>query len=251
MSSVTITLIVFGCVFGAAVLGIVLRHLLPEHHFSADTKDTVKLAMGFVGTMSALILGLLVASAKDSYDKQSSGVTQMAAKVIYLDRMLANFGPETTEVRTIYRKAVEHVTEQMWHDGGSTQAQLDPGASRSEELLAKIEALNATSDLQKTLKAQAVSTTMELGQLRWLEYEQAGAAASKPMLTVLVFWIAILFGSFGMFAPKNGTAMVALLLAAISVAGAIFLILELRSPFSGPLQIPKAPFLDAIAHLGK
>src|SRR5262245_3032315 len=148
MSSIEISAIVFACVFGAALLGILLRHLLPEHHFSSDTKDTVKLAMGFVGTMSALILGLLVASAKDSYDKQSSGVTQMAAKVIYLDRMLANYGPETKEVRELYRRVVAQVTRRMWPDANSSEPQLDPSALHTEELFAAIQSLQTKTDLQ-------------------------------------------------------------------------------------------------------
>src|SRR5262245_12417718 len=113
MSTTIISLIVFASVFSAAILGMVLRHMLPEHHLSSETKDTVKVAMGFIATMAALILGLLVASAKDSYDKQASGVTQMAAKVIYLDRLLANFGPQTTEVRKLYRKVVERGKNNM------------------------------------------------------------------------------------------------------------------------------------------
>ena len=250
MSAATTSLIVFACVFGAALFGMLLRQMLPEHHFSSEAKDTVKMAMGFIATMAALILGLLVASAKDSYDKQSSGVTQMAAKVIYLDRLLANFGPETKDVRAIYRRGVEQVMKRMWPDNKSGESQLDPSVSRHEELFVAIESLTPKSDLQSTLKSQAVSTSLDLGQMRWLEYEQANLSASRPMVCILVFWTAVLFASFGMFAPKNGTVISALCLAAVSVAGAIFLILELGSPFTGFLQIPKTEFLDAIAHLG-
>src|SRR3982750_996186 len=107
MSPVLIAAIVFACVFGATLFGMLLRTVLPEHHLSSETKDTVKLAMGFVATMAALILGMLVASAKDSYDKESSGVTQMAAKVIFLDRLLANYGPETNNTRSLLRQNVE------------------------------------------------------------------------------------------------------------------------------------------------
>lgn len=238
-------------VFGAALLGMLMRSVLPEHHLSAETKDTVKLAMGFVATMAALILGLLVASAKDSYDKQSGGVTQMAAKIVYLDRLLANYGPETKDVRALYRRVVEQLAARMWPDKNASPAQLDPSTSHTEELFSAIQSLEAKNEMQKTLKAQAVSTSLELGQLRWLEYEQAETTASKPMLCIMVFWVVVLFASFGMFAPSNGTVVAALFLASLSVAGAIFLILELRSPFSGILQISNAPFLDAIAHLGK
>lgn len=251
MNTTTTSLIVLACVFGAALFGMWLRRMLPEHHFSDETKDTVKLAMGFVATMAALVLGLLVASAKDSYDKQAGGVTQMAAKIIFLDRILANYGSETKDIRATYRRFVERVTKTMWPDGNTRDSQLDPSASGTEELFAAIEALAPKNELQTTLKSQAVSAGLELGQLRWLEYEQAGESASKPLVCFLVFWIVILFASFGMFAPKNATVIAALFFAALSVAGAIFLIMELRSPFVGLLQIPKTPFLDAITHLGK
>lgn len=247
----TTPLIVLVTVFGAALLGMLLRRLLPEHHLSSDTKDTVKLAMGFVATMAALITGLLVASAKDLYDKESAAVTQMAAKVVYLDRLLANFGPETQELRAHYRHIVEQITERMWPDRTSGESQLDPSGLRTEEFFAAVESLNPHNELQKTLKSQAMATSLELGQMRWLAYEQAETTASLPLVYMLAFWMAVLFASFGMFAPSNSTVIVALLLASFSVAGAIFLILELRTPFTGVLQIPNTPFLDAIAHLGK
>src|ERR1700754_4281490 len=112
-----------------------LRKVLPEHHLSGETKDTVKVAMGLVATMEALVLGLLIAAAKDKYDKESAGVTQMAAKVIYLDRMLANFGPETGDVREQLQKMVEKVRDRMWPGSIRSDAKLDPNASRSEGML--------------------------------------------------------------------------------------------------------------------
>jgi hypothetical protein len=250
MSTAVVTLIVFACVFCAALLGMWLRSLLPEHHLNSETKDTVKMAMGFVATMSALILGLLVASAKSSYDQEASGVTEMAAKIIYLDRLLANFGPETADTRAMYRDVVQRISDRMWPDDASDEVQLDPRATKTEELFAAIQSLDAKDDRQKTLKSEAISTCLDLGQMRWLEYEQAGASASAPLLCILVFWTSVLFASFGLFAPRNGTVIAAMFLAALSVAGAIFLIEELRSPFRGMLQIPKTAFVDAAQHLG-
>lgn len=250
MDTTITTSVVFICILGAAFFGMKLRRMLPEHHFSADTQDTVKLAMGFVATMAALILGLLVASAKDSYDQQASDVTQLAAKVVFLDRLLANFGSETQDVRALYRRVVDEMVKRMWPEIGSGQSQLDPSASPGEQLFIAINALKPTNDLQTTLKSQAISTSMDIGQLRWLEYEQAGSNASQSMLCILVFWTAVLFASFGMFAPRNGTVIAAMVLAALSVAGAIFLIIELRSPFSGLLQIPQTALVNALSHLG-
>ena len=202
------SLIVFACVFGAAMLGMLLRVVLPEHHLSSETKDSVKLAMGLVATMAALILGLLVASAKDSYDKESSGVTQMAAKIVFLDRMLANFGPETKETRDLFRRSVERMVERMWPERTSEHAQLDPNASRGEAMYAAIQKLSPQNDLQTALKAQALSTA-------WRSAKCAGSSSSKrilsisaPMLYILTFWLAVLFISFGMFSPSNGTVVI-------------------------------------------
>jgi hypothetical protein len=184
MTTITTSLTVFASVFAGAIIGMRLRRILPEHHLSPDTKDTVKLAMGFVATMAALILGLLVASAKDSYDTQASGVTQLAAKVVYLDRLLANFGADAKDVRELYRGVVEKITKRMWPDKHSGEYQLDPSVMHTEELLVAIQSLQPKTDLQKTLQAQAISTSMEIGQMRWLQYEQAGAQLSKPMLGI-------------------------------------------------------------------
>src|SRR4029077_3350742 len=128
-----------------------------------------QLAMGLVATMAALILGLLVASAKDSYDKESSGVTQMAAKIIFLDRILANYGPETKEARELFRHSVERMVSRMWPEKASEHAQLDPSASRAEAMYAEIQKLTPQNELQTALKSQALSIGMELGQMRWLE----------------------------------------------------------------------------------
>ncbi len=228
-----------------------LRRMLPQHHLSTETKDTVKLAMGLIGTMVALVLGLLIAAAKDKYDKEAAGVTQMAAKIIFLDRILANYGPEAKEVRDLLKQMVELVTNRMWPDKPSTEAQLDPSASRAEAVYVAIQGLSPRNDVQTMFKSQAQSAAFDLGQTRWQEFEQANSSISVPLLYILTFWLSILFISFGMFAPSNGTVFAALVMAALAVAGAIFLMMELNTPFSGILQIPRATFDDAIAHLGK
>jgi len=141
-SSTIIAVSIFACVFGAALFGMVLRALLPEHHFIAETKESVKLCMGLVATMAALILGLLVASAKDGYDKESNGVPQMAAKIVFLVRMLTNLGPETKETRELFRRSVERMAHRMWPEKAAEQAQLDPTESRAESMYAALHKLS-------------------------------------------------------------------------------------------------------------
>jgi len=251
MSSIAISLIAFACVFAAALLGIFLRAVLPEHHLSADSKHVVNLGIGLVATMSALVLGLLIASAKNSYDTPSSALTEMSAKVVVLDRVLAHYGPETKEVRHLLRTAVVHVLDQMGSKDRTGHAQLEPPSAGREVLLDKIQELSPKDDRQRSLQAQALSIAMGLLQTRWLQYEQTTTAVSVPLLVVLVFWLTVIFISFGLFAPRNVTVVATLLICALSVSGAILLILEMYTPYAGLIKISSAPLRSALEHLGQ
>jgi hypothetical protein len=250
MSALALGAVVFACVFGGALVGMFLRRMLPEHHFSSDSRDVVRLGMGLIATMAALLLSLLVASAKSSYDAERSELTQMSAKVLFLDRALANYGPEAQGDREMLRQAAEHAIARIWPPDGS-QAQLDPSASGAEALYKRIQQLQPRDDSQRSLKAMALGAATDLSQMRWLLLEQAGSSISTPFLVVVVFWLTLIFVSFGLFAPSNATVIATLLLSALSVAGAIFLLLELDQPFHGLIQISSAPMRQALAHLAQ
>ena len=251
MSSIIISLIVFACVFGGALLGILLHAVLPQQHLSAESKDIVKLGMGLVGTMAALVLGLLVASAKGSYDAQTADLTQGSANIVLLDRLLAEYGPETKEARALLRNAVVQFVDQIWSKGGARASGLQPPLASAETVYAKIQGLSPKDDAQRSLQSQALSITMDLRKTRWLMYEQETRSVSLPLLVILVLWLTIIFISFGLFAPFNATVVSSLFASALSVSGAIFLILEMYRPYSGLIQISSAPLRFAIAHLGQ
>lgn len=241
---------IFGCISGGALGGMWLQSKLPQHHLSSDTRELVKLGVGLVGTMSALVLGLLVASTKASYDTHRAEVTQIAANTILVDRILAHYGPEAADARASLREAVARVLR----GGASTDrlkaTGLDPNVAQ-EVTFDRIQALIPTSDRQRTLQSQAESLMINIGQTRWLLFAQSGTAISAPFLLIVVLWLTMVALSFGMFAPRHGTAVVALLVCALSVAGAIFLVLELDQPFSGLMRISIQPLRDALALLGQ
>jgi hypothetical protein len=252
MNSIAVSLIVFACVFGGAVCGILLNRALPPTHLGADSKDVVRMGMGLVATMAALVLGLLVSSAKSFYDAQSAELTQMSATVILLDRLLAHYGPETKEIRDLLRGTVADSIDRIWPQERTQSSKLGaPSTTGPEGLIGKIRALSPKDDRQRSIQAQGLSIAMGLSQTRWLMYEQEANSVSKPMLVILVFWLAAIFISFGLFAPRNATVITALFVAALSVSGAIFLILAMYAPFGGLIEISSAPLRATLTQLGQ
>ncbi len=251
MSSLAISAIVLSCVFGATLLGMALRQVLPEHHLSDDSKDTVKLGIGLIGTMGALVLGLMVSSAKNSYDTQKGELTQMSAKIIVLDRTLALYGPEAKEARELLRVAVERIFATIWPDDGVSAAQLYPRSVQAEPFLEQIQGLTPNNENQRRLQAQALGLATEVGQMRWLLYQQAGRSFPTAFLVVVTLWFAVIFLGFGLFAPANPTVIITLLLCSLSLACAVLLVLELDRPFDGLIQISREPLIRALANLGQ
>jgi hypothetical protein len=228
-----------------------LRTALPGHHLSDESRDVVKLATGLVGTMAALVLGLLVASAKGSFDAQSTELTQMSANIVVLDRTLAHYGPEAKETREALRNAVAGVLNQSWSKNRFGASRLEPAPVTREIVYDSIQALTPRDDVQRSVKSQALAMAVNLAQMRWLMYEQGAMSVSKPLLVVMVFWLTVTFVIWGLLAAPNGTLIATMLISALSASGAILLILEMYTPYGGLIQIPDAPLRAALAQLGQ
>ena len=251
MSSLPVTVIVSASLLGAVLLGARLRPLLPERHLSSDSKDAVKLALGLVATMTALILGLLVSSAKETYDTARSEVMQMAAKLSYLDRMLALYGPEAADTRAQLHDAIAEAVRAMWPDEPNVPPRLTPDTQVGDALYVAVHRLKPNDDTHQDIKAQAVATMGEVAQLRILLVVQSAQTLSTPLLIAVVGWLVIIFLGFSVVAPPNATATLAMIAAALSVAGAIYLILELGQPFGGMIRIESEPMRRALGAMAK
>jgi hypothetical protein len=250
MSAGVVSVIVFACVFAGALLGVGLRKILPEPHRSAESKDIIRAGTGLIATMSALVLGLLVASAKEAYDTQRDEVTAQAAKTALLDRLLAHYGPETRAAREALRKTVAAEVRHVWSVDSSPK-DLAEESAQGELLYDGVQDLSPVTEPQRSVKAQASQIILELGQTRWLMQAQKGHQTNWPLLVVVVFWLTVNFVSFGMFAPRNATVMTTLFVCAVSVAGAVFLILEMGQPYQGVIRISDAPMRELVERLGR
>lgn len=252
MSSIAISLIALASVFGGALLGMFLRKILPDHHVIADSRGLVMLGTGLVGTMAAIVLGMMVSSAKGSYDTQKNHLAIMSAKIILLDRVLAHYGPETAETRELLRGVVQQTIDRVWPQNHSQHSELAPAMSASNEALYdKILGLSPTSETQRALRDRAAALAIDLGETRWLMSEEATNTVAPAFLVLLIFWFAIIFVSFGLYTPPNSTVISALFVCALSFSGAILLVLEMYRPYEGLIQISSAPLRDVLAHLGK
>ena len=209
MTHEAFSLVALAVIFGGALLGMFLRARLPESHLGADTKDVVKLGIALIATMAALVLGLLIASAKSTYDTRRSQLLQVSADVILLDRLLANYGPETKETRALLQRSVTVALAQFWPENGSQSVKIDRRTSSVEALFDNIQRLSPQSDAQRFLQSQALTMVLDLGRTRVLLFEQLDSSIPVPFLIVLVFWLAIIFASFGLFASPNATVIAA------------------------------------------
>jgi hypothetical protein len=252
MSPIAMSCIAFACILGGALVGMFLRNRLPEHYLSADTKEVVRLGTGVIGTIAAVVLGLLIASAKSAYDTQSTQIKQITANFILLDLVLRQYGPEAHAARDLLRRGVGALADRIWSEGSSDSATAGPFevTGASDAFYEKLRELSPSNDAQRSLKAQAIQITSDLTRTRLLLFTQLGNSIPMPFLVVLVFWLTIIFATFSLFAQANAIALGSLLLFALSAAGSIFLILELGHPFEGLMQISSEPLRNALAPLG-
>lgn len=253
MNHLLIALIVFTCLFGSAMLGSYVRQHLPTHHLSDDSVAVLKLATGLIATMSALVLGLLVSSAKGTFETTNTQLESAAAKVVEFDRVLARYGPDTQPIRTQLKHNYAEIVQVLASREPSRLALLDsPEAiKRSEALQLQVAELSPATESQRTLKASAVQTMDAVFAARWLTLLQANQSIPPVMLVILITWLSIIFGSFGLFAPRNATIVVVLMLCAASTAATILLVEELNRPLDGLISVSLEPMVHTMERLGQ
>jgi hypothetical protein len=256
MTGIDFAVVTFACTFAAALLGTFIRTALPPAHVSKESQDVIRLGMGLVATMTALLLGLVTAAAKGSFDSQDLAIKNAAAGILTLDRLLARYGPETQPSRELLRQALAARIETMWPSGRGTRSSFeDTGSVRktgqaAEEIENEILRLSPQTEPQRFYRSEALKLTSEVLRTRW-RLLSAGGAVPKQFLIVVIFWLSMTFASFGLSAPRNATVITVFVISTLSVAAAVFLIFELDGPFDGIIRISSGPMRFALAHLGQ
>jgi len=254
LNALLTSLLVLVVVMAGAIVGASVGKRLPVNHLSDASKDIVKFGTGFIATMAALVLGLLVASAKGSYDAKAAEIQQAAAKVILIDQILRQYGPEAKPAREMLRALLIQRQSMAWvtSETAAVAEGKAKGASselRPDVLRNTIAALIPANDAQRSLQGRSLQTIDDFMQMRWLFIAQSTDRISTPLLVALVVWLTTIAFCTGLYAPHNATVAVVGLLCAVSVSAAIFLIIEMYEPFSGILRISDAPLRTALGYL--
>ena len=258
MDSLTVAAAVAVCTFGGVLIGMIVSAILPDHHLSTESKDVIKVAMAMMATLSALVVSLLISTAKTSFDEKDTELREQSARIIMLDRLLAQYGPETKGSRDVLRAMTEEKLRAIW--GSDAQGEQNNAINSSilrtqdfsvEGLQSQIHRLSPTNDMQRSLKEKAVEITYRIEEGGWRLLEQLDGRIQWPFLVMLVFWLTVVFGSFGMFAPRNMSVIAALFVCSLSVAGAIYMIIEMDEPYDGFIKISSKPVRAAIEQLGR
>lgn len=253
MSSLAIACTMFGCVLTSTLMAMLIARRLPQHHLSAESRDVVKLGLGVVGTLTALVLGLLVSATKGTFDAQSGTIKELAAQMALADRVLSRYGPEANDARAKLRTLAESVMDQVFPRETSKAIDLSGGPSRTagEAFFDSAALLMPTTDPQRLLKSRALEISVGMGQLRQRLVVNDDRSIPAPLLVMLGVWQGVLFAGFGLLAPRNATTVVVLVVCMISVSGSIFLIMELDRPFAGIVRVSDVPFRSTLSHLGE
>jgi hypothetical protein len=250
VSSAVVGLLVFMFVFAGALVGVLLNRLLPDEHLLKETQDVIRLSTGMLSVLASLVLGLLIASAKTSFDRIDTDVRQFSSSVIELGDSLRGIGPPAAPALTLLH---DYTTRSvLTHSGGVEEPAVVEDATAGNLFLRlrdSIIDLPDSAPRQAMLRAQAWGLFQTLQQRRWDIIQEPGNTFPGPVLYVLVAWIALIFMSFGLNAPRNITVLVALLICSAAIGGAIFLVDEMDAPFDGLIQISGEPMQKALAHL--
>ena len=249
MSAFILAGTIFVTMLGGIWLGTLLRRTLPRHHLNDHAKDVVRLGVGLIAAIAALVLSLLIGAAKGSFDTQTTQVKQITANLILLDNILAQYGSDAHPIRQRIRNAVGPFADRLWREKKAAASGPFQPIPAEEQVYSEIQKLLPNNDVQRLLQSRAIQVSNDLAQLRFMLFVESESLIPTPFLAILAFWLLILFASYSLFSPLNVTLFTCLSLFAFSAASAIFLILELGRPFTGLMMISSASLRNALGTL--
>lgn len=249
MNHFTIGLIAFVAIFGGALIGIYAARALPEHHLSTESRNAISVSAAIVGTLSALVIGLMISTANSSFSTRSNEVSSIAVDIVRINRLMQRYGPEAEDARVKLQIYARAKMEELFPAFGNRSPSTETTVRMMEVTQDSILLLAATDTRQRWLRSQALSLSDNVLQARWLLAEQRASNIPTPFLILLIFWLSLVFSSFGLFAPSNATTIAVFCLCSMAVTGGVIMVLELDSPFSGLIHVSGEPMRHALTEI--
>ena len=246
MTPTIVALLAFAAMLVGRWLGSVVRDRLPEHHLSQVSREALRFGMTLIASLTALVLGLVIASAQGAFVEQDQSLRRGAADVLLLDRLLAEYGPDAQACRGELRALVQEQVDRLHGEGWQPVS-----AGAVESLDGCLRRLSPADDGQRALYARMLDLSETMQEARWVRLESVGHRIPVAFLVIVAFWLMVLFWSFGLFSPSNPTVIAVHAVAALSAASAIFLILELEHPWRGLVRVSIEPLVSTLAQLGQ
>lgn len=247
MTSIAFGLAVFALLSATALIALYFHPRLPDHQLTKDTQDAVKVGVGMIVVLSALVLGLLIASVKNTFDTATRDLKHFSTQIVLLDRTLRVYGPQAASARHLIEQYVERALAGTWPSDDSPAIVNDP---RAEQLIYRLQdailTLVPEGSRERALADEMKGEVRRLIELRWTLVEEATESLNVPLLSVLVVWLMVIFASFGYNAPRNGLVMVSFVLCAASIGGALFLVVQMDRPFEGLITVSPTPLQNAL-----
>ena len=253
-------LIVFALLCASAGVGLFVRPHLPEHHRVRETTELMQVTIGLLATFAALVLGLLTASVKQTYDSAAHDREAYALQLGLLDRCLREYGPETTAAREQIQSYTAAVIAATWPNEPRPQGVQYPNVTRVagvgappefaamvERIGVEIARLDPSAGAQQRMQALCAERYNDVAHSRLSLIEDSRTEPYGPFYQVLAFWLMIIFGCFGLVAPRNSLAVITIALCALSLSSVIFVILDLSSLYDGFFSIPSTGMRRTLA----
>ena len=241
------------CVFAGGVVGLLLPRVLPAHHLTKETADAVRLGTGMLSVLAALVLGLLVGTARDALDTADRAIRGLSADLIQTDQALGAYGPEAAPIRDLLRRYAGAMLKEGWARSSHEILEEEdlPAGTALERVRRAVLSLEPADAAQRWLRDQALAGSAALLEARWELLERQDLPIRPAFLVVLTSWIAFIFVGFGLHAPRNATVVCAFAVCASAIGASIFLVLEMEAPFDGLIRVASGPVEVALARMAQ
>lgn len=250
VTATAISAIIAGVIFVGSLIGLALPRVLPERHLSKDTLDAIKLGTGMLSVLASLVLGLLIATVKTSFDTTASQVRAYAADLIVLDETLRDYGEAALPIRRMVRDYTAGLLHDVWQsDDHPYLTENRVMGDKLESVRDRIRDLPHNTPDQSWLVDRCLQIVTSLLRERWLLIEHGGPSVHPLIIWLLVSWVVAIFMSFGINAPRHATMIAAFLVISVAIGSAMFMVLEMDTPFEGVLRISSLPVEIALTHM--